>query len=241
MSLVACRSTYHDRYIRNYNRVIWKETSAAERDVQVAGNPDPLQETLRSMGPGTPGRSQDSQRSSKRSSRLGEEVHSRVKCEGYNGSTRRRSLTSGPDVLSHSASLPLGGPQRAEVPACFGSGFLGSPQHFQPLADKSLFPKPQPGVRDTDRGENYLSCKPDAAGRFMFWETGRSFKTEAAMRNLQNASLQRSSSAGGTLGKESEPLVAGPAKMEPPTEPPWGFGGAPARVRAKHCDFYWGC
>jgi len=236
MSLGELRSAPPERFLKNYSRVIWKETAARERAAQVAAAPDPFADTQRSLrqwSQETTG--QDSQRSSRSG-------------ESASGSQRRRPLTGSgiPDALSRSASLPSGHPMKAEVPATFGSGFLGKPCYFDPMADKSLFPKPEPGAR-LDAGPAYIPCRSAGNTGIMMWESGRSHKTASALERLER---QRTAKFASTIGSAGATSLAASSEMQmpggqpiltPPKAPPWGFGAPSARVRAGHVDFYWGC
>lgn len=238
MSLGELRTAQPDRFRRNYQRVVWKESEARENARLQALQPDPRMDTVRSFGAW----SQDSQRSSRHSD------------TDSAREARRRPVTGDALLRSHSMGFAVGGPQRAEVPATFGSGFLGKPCYFDPTADKSLHPKPEPGLR-LPCGSDYVPCKAAGNSGIMIWEKGRSHKTAAALQRAQ-----RASSTMGSVGREADgstspgaldattgsaaaapPMSIGAPVLAPPKPPPWGFGGVPARVRAAHVDFYWGC
>merc|ERR1711865_1074620 len=147
----------------------------------------------------------------------------------------KRPLTF--DSLTRSASLPLAGPQRAEIGPPPGTGFLGKPNYFDPRADKSLYPRPpDPGMRLSGGTDHYVPCKTTGAMGVMAWDQGRSHKTEEQVKRELRKLKSRSATP---LALDVN--VGGMPIMTPPKEPPWGFGGAPARVRAAHVDFYWGC
>jgi len=221
MSLTELRSLPPDRCARNYNRFIWKEAASREHASRLAAAPDPLLETQRSLGLW----SQDSQRSS------------RLRSDDDSALASQRSSAH---VLSRSASLPVGGPQVAEVPATFGSGFLGKPCYFDPLADKSLAPKPQPGLRIT-AGADYVPCRSTGSMGVMVWDQGRSHKTAARLQREQRASSRGPDSPLNMDASDmSMPSMGGLPVLNPPTPPPLGFGGLPARIRNQRSDHYCG-
>lgn len=215
------RSTPTLRYSRNYDRVIWKEISAKIYADHVAVAPDPLLETQRSLGAWS---SLDSQRTS----RGGDD-------NSAPASQRRRPATGSLmfDALSRSASLPANGPQRAEVPAAFGSGFLGKPNYIDPLADKSLRPRPDPGIRIA-AGPDYIPCHSTGRMGIMTWEQGRSHKSAACIEREMRAS---SRGPAATSGVEEPGLATLCPILSPPKLPPNGFGAKPERVQRKHIHF----
>lgn len=155
-----------------------------------------------------------------------------------------RSSETGPfDLTSSTSSLPQGHWMKGEIgPIGKGSGLLGKPNYFDPNIDKELYPRPSPGQR-LDVGHDYNPCQ--SAGRMgvMVWEKGRSHKTAAQVQREQRMNASRSLAGSSTIGAcdEKPGLSAGTPILTPPKPPPWGFGGVPARVRAAHVDFYWGC
>eukprot|EP00427_Karlodinium_veneficum_P018893 CAMPEP_0169127484 /NCGR_PEP_ID=MMETSP1015-20121227/36030_1 /TAXON_ID=342587 /ORGANISM="Karlodinium micrum, Strain CCMP2283" /LENGTH=223 /DNA_ID=CAMNT_0009191265 /DNA_START=1 /DNA_END=672 /DNA_ORIENTATION=- len=204
MSLLeSFRTIPPERIGRNFNRLVWKETAARNHAEQMALAPDPLFETMRSLGAW----SKDGQRTS------------RSDAEGMPQASQRiqRPATGSGDVLSlmRSSSLPASGPQRAQVPASFGSGSLGKPNYFDPLADPNLFPKPTPGTR-LALGPDYMPCVSGGSMGVMLWPDGRSHKSEAALKRA----------SAGPRPRAETPTVAA-AILEPPKPPPDGFGGRP--------------
>merc|ERR1719491_783333 len=114
-----------------------------------------------------------------------------------------------------SSSLPANGPQRAEVTACFGSGSLGKPCYFDPLADTKLFPKPSPGPR-LGASSDYIPSVSGGTMGVMMWPNGRSHKTESALKRASSGPRER----------VAAPDLVAPI-LEPPKTPVNGFGGRP--------------